>query len=153
MPSQSFAAIWLTFSSHDLAPWNWPKWTTFCGISLPPWAPKVLVDQQGGSVANFPSELLEAARTFASNFYAKDSVARLAYMRKQSDNDSAGRNAIIDWVAWLMNKSKFKKQVTQILQDTNCHPRDFMAQMNWGPDQVSPSIDRSLVISHWPSSS
>jgi hypothetical protein len=153
MPTQSFAAIWLTFSAQDLAPWRWDKWTQFCGISLPPWAPQDLLDEQGSRVPNFPSEHLEAARTFAANFNGKTPAARIAYMRKQSDNDAAGRNAIIDWVDWMMKQCKFKRQLTEFIQDAHCHPRDFMAQMKWGPEQVSQSIHPSLAISDWPSSS
>jgi hypothetical protein len=146
MPTQSFAAIWLTFSSHDLAPWHFDKWTEFCGIALPPWAPKDLLDQHGGKVPNFPADLLEAARTFAANFNAKTPTDRIEYMRKQSDNDAAGRKAIIDWVNWMMTKCKFKKELMKVIQDHNCHPRDYMSQMGWGPDHVSPSIHPSLAI-------
>jgi len=153
MPSQSFAATWLTFSAEDLAPWRWDQWTAFCGISLPPWAPKDLVDEHGGKVPNFPTDLLEAARTFAANYNAKSTTARAAYIRRQSDNDAAGRNAIIDWVSWMMSKSKFQQEVTQVIQDAHCHPRDYMQQMGWGPTKVSGSINPSLAISDSPSSS
>ncbi len=150
MPSQSFAATWLTFSAEDLAPWRWDKWTDFCGISLPPWAPKDLVDEHGGKVPNFPTDLLEAARTFAANYNAKSTTARATYIRRQSDNDAAGRNAIIDWVSWMMSKSKFQQEVTQVIQDAHCHPRDYMQQMGWGPNKVSGSINPSLAISDSP---
>jgi len=128
-------------------PWRWDKWTEFCGISLPPWAPKELLDQQGSKVPNFAPELLEAAHTFTTNFNVKSPTARITYMHKQSDNDAGGWNAtIINWVTWMMTKCKFRKEVTQVIQDVDCHPRDFMSQMGWGPDQVSGSIDPSLAI-------
>ncbi len=146
MPSLTYAGMWLTFSIEDLAPWKWDLWTEFCGVSLPPWAPEDLIAAQGGKVQHFPTEHLPAARTFWANFKSMEAGERLVYMQKRSDNDSAGRTAIVTWVDWMMGQCKFHKEVTRIIEDLRCHPRQHMKQLRWGPDKVSTPTYRS-----WPS--
>jgi len=130
------AGIFLNLSAENLCPWRWPAWQGLVGVALPPWAPKEEVDAAGGKVKYFDTMHLEAARTFAKTFYSKVGNDRQKFMVKRSDNDSMGRNAIINWVNQLVREAKIGDKISQILRDKRAHPYDFMHQLYSGPGQV-----------------
>ena len=128
--------IFLILSADALCPWDWPAWQALTGVTVPPWAPKDKVDVAGGKIRNFNAKHLEAARTFAKAFHSKVGNEKIKYMAKQPDNDSEGRNAIIDWVTTLVKDAKIGDKITQVLKDKRAHPYDFMHQLYSGPGEV-----------------
>jgi len=136
MPSMPIPGVFLALSADDLCPWRWPAWQALTGATVPPWAPKEEVDAAGGKIRHFNSKHLEAAQTFAKTFHSKVGNDKIRYMAKHSDNDSEGRNAIIDWVAKVVKEVKIGDKITQILKDKKAHPYDFMRQLYSGPGEV-----------------
>ena len=137
MPSLPMTGVFLVLSADDLAPWRWPAWQSHTGVMLPPWAPKAEVDAAGGKVKYFAVHDLEAARTFYKNFLAQVGNDRVSYLRKKSDNDMQGRNAITEWINQLLKRVNVADKVTAILSEKNRHPQHIMKQLRYGPSQVS----------------
>jgi hypothetical protein len=130
MPTQSFYSALLVLGNTEGLPWTASPWQAATKTYGPPWytPPDSSPDAVSPNAPEWTVKTAQAVKTFADNVWSQDPDEQDDYVvKRQVDNDSAGRTAWKDWVTAGLKTWNLNKAIDEVLIAANRSPYDVMA--------------------------
>lgn len=130
MPTQSFHSALLVLGNTEGLPWTAQPWQAMTKIYGAPWVtnPDSSPEVISPNAPEWTVKTAQAVKTFADNVWSKNPDEQDIYVvKRQADNDSAGRGAWKDWVKAGLKKWPLNKTIDEVLISVNRSPYDVMA--------------------------